>query len=132
MVWFPSREFVINTAWLALAMIATDLVAWTGLIALTSEANVLAASVSKALRVPASSRPSPSDPRCPQASAEVSSNVPLERAPGPPQLRGVDDVGGSARGARRSGGQEAVRGVAGRMIASCECSGSGGLAWFRL
>ena len=47
---FPSREFGINTAWLALTMIAADLVAWTRLIAFTADAEVLATCEPKALR----------------------------------------------------------------------------------
>lgn len=47
---FPSREFAINTAWLALTMIAADLVAWTRLIAFTADAEVLATCEPKALR----------------------------------------------------------------------------------
>jgi len=47
---FPSREFKINQAWLALAMIAADLVAWTRLLGCTGDAAVLAASEPKAMR----------------------------------------------------------------------------------
>lgn len=47
---FPSREFVINQAWLVTVMIAADLVAWTRLLALTDDAEVLAACEPKALR----------------------------------------------------------------------------------
>lgn len=47
---FPSREFAINQAWLATVMIAADLVAWTRLLALTGDAEVLAACEPKALR----------------------------------------------------------------------------------
>ena len=47
---FPSREFKINQAWLAAAQIAADLVAWTRLLALTGDAEVLAACEPKALR----------------------------------------------------------------------------------
>ena len=47
---FPSREFDINQAWLVTVMIAADLVAWTRLLALTGDAEVLAACEPKALR----------------------------------------------------------------------------------
>ena len=47
---FPSREFAINQAWLALTAIAADLVAWTRLLALTGDAKVLAVCEPKALR----------------------------------------------------------------------------------
>lgn len=47
---FPSREFAINQIWLTLTMIAADLVAWTRLLALTGDANVLAGCEPKALR----------------------------------------------------------------------------------
>lgn len=47
---FPSREFAINQAWLALTMLAADLVAWTRLLALVGDAAVLAACEPKALR----------------------------------------------------------------------------------
>ena len=47
---FPSREFAINQAWLAAVMIAADLVAWTRLLALIGDAEVLAACEPKALR----------------------------------------------------------------------------------
>lgn len=47
---FPSREFAINQTWLTLTMIAADLTAWTRLLALTGDANVLAACEPKALR----------------------------------------------------------------------------------
>jgi hypothetical protein len=47
---FPSREFKINRAWLALTAIAADLVAWTRLLALTGNAEVLATCEPKALR----------------------------------------------------------------------------------
>lgn len=39
----PSREFTINQTWLAMVTIAADLVAWTRLLALTGDAEVLAA-----------------------------------------------------------------------------------------
>ena len=45
---FPSREFAINQAWLALTMIAADLVAWVKLLALKD--GVLATAEPKALR----------------------------------------------------------------------------------
>jgi len=45
---FPSREFGINQAWLALTMIAADLVAWLRLLALKDGA--LAKAEPKALR----------------------------------------------------------------------------------
>jgi hypothetical protein len=47
---FPSREFKINQAWLALTAIAADLIAWTRLLACTGEATVLAGCEPKALR----------------------------------------------------------------------------------
>nr|WP_218855546.1 IS1380 family transposase [Nocardioides daedukensis] len=47
---FPSREFKINQAWLATVMIAADLVAWTRLLALVGDAEVLATCEPKALR----------------------------------------------------------------------------------
>jgi hypothetical protein len=47
---FPSREFTINQAWLTAATIAADLIAWTGLLALTGDAHALAACEPKALR----------------------------------------------------------------------------------
>ena len=47
---FPSREFNINQAWLTLVQIAADLMAWTRLLALTGDAQVLAACEPKALR----------------------------------------------------------------------------------
>jgi hypothetical protein len=47
---FPSREFAINQTWLMLVQIAADLVAWTRLLALTGEADVLADCEPKALR----------------------------------------------------------------------------------
>lgn len=47
---FPSREFKINQAWLSAVMIAADLVAWTRLLALVGDAEVLAACEPKALR----------------------------------------------------------------------------------
>lgn len=47
---FPSREFAINQAWLALTMIAADLTAWTRLLALTGDAAALATCEPKALR----------------------------------------------------------------------------------
>lgn len=47
---FPSREFTINQAWLAMTAIAADLVAWTRLLALTGDAKVLAVCEPKALR----------------------------------------------------------------------------------
>jgi hypothetical protein len=47
---FPSREFKINQAWLAVTTIAADLVAWTRLLALTGDAAVLASCEPKALR----------------------------------------------------------------------------------
>ncbi len=47
---FPSREFDINQTWLALTMIAADLVAWTRLLGCTGDAKVLASCEPKALR----------------------------------------------------------------------------------
>ena len=47
---FPSREFTINRAWLAMTAIAADLVAWTRLLALTGDAKALALCEPKALR----------------------------------------------------------------------------------
>lgn len=47
---FPSREFAINQAWLTLVQIAADLTAWTRLLALTGDAQVLADCEPKALR----------------------------------------------------------------------------------
>ena len=47
---FPSREFDINQTWLALAMIAADLTAWTRLLTLTGDAQTLANCEPKALR----------------------------------------------------------------------------------
>lgn len=47
---FPSREFKINQAWLAAVMIAADLVAWTRMLALVGNAEVLANCEPKALR----------------------------------------------------------------------------------
>lgn len=47
---FPSREFAINQAWLMATQIAADLTAWTRLLALTGDADVLAACEPKALR----------------------------------------------------------------------------------
>lgn len=47
---FPSREFKINQAWLSAVMIAADLVAWTRMLALTGDAEVLAGCEPKALR----------------------------------------------------------------------------------
>lgn len=47
---FPSREFRINEVWLMLTQIAADLVAWTRLLALTGNAQVLATCEPKALR----------------------------------------------------------------------------------
>ncbi len=41
---FPSREFMINQAWLTAVTIAADLIAWTRLLALTGDAAVLATS----------------------------------------------------------------------------------------
>lgn len=46
----PSREFAINQTWLALVTIAADLVAWTRLLTLTGEAEILATCEPKALR----------------------------------------------------------------------------------
>ena len=46
----PPGEFGINTAWLALTMIAADLVAWTRLLALTGDVHSLATCETKALR----------------------------------------------------------------------------------
>src|SRR3954453_20349284 len=47
---FPSREFKINQAWLTLTAIATDLVAWLRLLALTGDAAELATCEPKTLR----------------------------------------------------------------------------------
>jgi hypothetical protein len=47
---FPSREFAINQTWLMLTQIAADLTAWTRLLALTGDAEALAACEPKALR----------------------------------------------------------------------------------
>lgn len=47
---FPSREFTINQAWLTATTIAADLIAWTRLLALTGDAEILAACEPKALR----------------------------------------------------------------------------------
>lgn len=47
---FPSRDFPINQAWLATVMIAADLIAWTRMLALTGDAEVLASCEPKALR----------------------------------------------------------------------------------
>jgi hypothetical protein len=47
---FPSREFKINQAWLAVTTIAADLVAWTRLLVLTGDAAVLVGCEPKALR----------------------------------------------------------------------------------
>ena len=47
---FPSREFKINQAWLMAVMVAADLVAWTRLLALVGDAEVLASCEPKALR----------------------------------------------------------------------------------
>ena len=47
---FPSREFDINQTWLALTMIAADLVAWTRLLGCVGDAAVLAWWEPKALR----------------------------------------------------------------------------------
>jgi hypothetical protein len=47
---FPSREFDINQTWLALTMIAADLVAWTRLLGCLGDAKILAACEPKALR----------------------------------------------------------------------------------
>lgn len=47
---FPSREFKINQAWLAVTTIAADLIAWTRLLALTGDAAILATCEPKALR----------------------------------------------------------------------------------
>ncbi len=47
---FPSREFAINQVWLMLTQVAADLVAWTRLLALTGDAEVLAVCEPKALR----------------------------------------------------------------------------------
>lgn len=47
---FPSREFMINQAWLAVTAIAADLVAWLRLLALVGDADELATCEPKALR----------------------------------------------------------------------------------
>lgn len=47
---FPSREFDINQAWLAMTMIAADLTAWTRLLGCVGDAEVLAKCEPKALR----------------------------------------------------------------------------------
>lgn len=47
---FPSREFDINQSWLALTMIAADLLAWTRLLGCVGDATVLAPCEPKALR----------------------------------------------------------------------------------
>lgn len=58
---FPSREFAINTAWLALTMIAADLVAWTRVLARRRRSTGIVRAESVAVQ--ASSRPRPADPR---------------------------------------------------------------------
>lgn len=47
---FPSREFAINQAWLILVQIAADLTAWTRLLAMSGDAQILADCEPKALR----------------------------------------------------------------------------------
>ncbi|WP_433469813.1 hypothetical protein [Spirillospora sp. CA-128828] len=66
---FPLREFAINTTWLMLSRIAADLVAWTRLLALTGDAQVLAVREPKAIRyrflhVPSGSLSAPAGDGC--------------------------------------------------------------------